>query len=84
MKAITNNASYKTGMCFTPKVDCEVHDVMEGKRKWWYGCVCIGEEYYEADRYRDKDYALAEMIGYLEGLDVLIKKEIENLKGMMK
>lgn len=76
--------SYKTGKSFAPKVDIEIHDERAGRLKWWYGCVCIGEEYYETDRYLSKGYAISEMIGYLEGMEVLIKKEIENLKGMMK
>lgn len=81
------DSSYKTGICFTSKVDCEVsavNDEEDGRRKWWVGTVCVGEEYYETDWYKSKDYAVSEMIGYLEGLEVLIKKEIENLEGMLK
>lgn len=79
-----DNAPYKTGIELAPKVDSEIHNERTGRLKWWYGCVCIGEEYYETDRYLSKDYAISEMIGYLEGMEVLIKKEIENLKGMME
>lgn len=79
--------SHTTGVCFAPKVDCEVsmeNDLEDGRRKWWVGTACIGEEYYETDMYKSKEYAVSELIGYLEGLSVLIKKEIENLKGMIK
>lgn len=81
------NPSYKTGVAFAAKVDCEINEVndpKDGRRKLWLCCVCIGEEYYETDSYVKKEYAISEMLGYLEGLEVLIKTEIENLKGMMK
>ena len=82
-----DNSTYKIGILFAPKVDCEVstiNDIVDGRRKWWVGTVCIGEEYFETDQYKSKDCAISEMLGYLEGLEVLIKTEIENLKGMMK
>ena len=76
------NPSYKTGKSSAPKVDTEIHNERTSRLKWWYGCVCIGEEYYETDKYLSKGYAISEMLGYLEGLEVLIKTEIENLKEM--
>ena len=82
-----DNTTYKTGIMFAPKVDCEVstiNDMVDGRRKWWVGTACIGEEYYETDQYKSKDCAISEMLGYLEGLEVLIKTEIENLKEMLK
>ena len=82
-----DNPSYITGVNLAPKVDCEVSMVNDDKdktHKWWVGTVCIGEEYYETDQYKSKDYAISEMLGYLEFLDILIKTEIENLKEMIK
>ena len=82
-----DNPSYITGVNLSPKVDCEVsmvNDDKDKRHKWWVGTVCIGEEYYETDQYKSKDYAISEMLGYLEFLEILIKTEIENLKGMMK
>lgn len=78
------NIPYHNGACFSPIVDTEVLNEKSGRLKWWYCDVCIGEEYFETDRYISKDYAISEMIGYLEGLEILIKKEIENLRQMLK
>lgn len=75
---------YHNGACFSPKVDTEVLCEKDGRLKYWFCDVCIGEEYFETDRYISKDYAISEMIGYLEGLEVLIKKEIDGLKEMLK
>ena len=79
-----DSALYKTGASFSPEVDTEVFKKREGRLKYWYGSVCVGEWYYETDLYRSKDYAISEMIGYLEGLEVLIKAEINNLKQELK
>lgn len=82
-----DNPSYITGVNLSPKVDCEVsmvNDPKDGRRKWWVGSVCIGDEYYETDQYKSKDCAISEMLGYLEFLEILIKTEIENLKEMLK
>ena len=68
---------YTNGKCFSPKVDCELLNEKSGRLKWWY------DEYFETDQYLSRDYAISEMIGYLEGLEVLIKAEIDGLKQMM-
>ena len=77
-----DNASYKTGVESAAKVDCEVLQE-KGTRKW-FCAVSIGEEYYETDSYAKKEYAISEMLGYLDFMDLLIKTEIENLKKMIK
>lgn len=81
------DSSYKTGIELAPNVDCEVsmiNDSKDGRHKWWVGTACIGEEYYETDMYKSKEYAVSELIGYLEFLELHIKTEIEYLKEMMK
>lgn len=82
-----DNASYKTGVEFAPGVDVEfnkVNDSQDGRRKLWFCCVCIGEEYYETDSYTKKENAISEMLGYLEFVSLNIQTEIDNLKEMLK
>lgn len=81
------DSSYKTGIELAPKVDCEVsmvNDDKDKRHKWWVGTICIGDEYYETDQYKSRDYAVSEMLGCLEFLELYIKTEIEYLKGIIK
>ena len=86
MKKNTNpdHLAYHNGACSSLKVECEVTDIKEGNKKFWYGTACVGDEYFETDQYRFKDYAISEMIGYLEGLELQINIELERLRLMLK
>jgi hypothetical protein len=68
--------SYELGNGFAAKVD---HESLLRKGKW----ICsanIGDEYYESDPCKYKANALSEVLGYLEGIEVQIKAEIESIK----
>lgn len=67
---------YELGKGFAPKIDhCTF--VSHGK----YVCECnIGEEYYESDPCKYKANALSEVLGYLEGIEIQLKAEIEAIK----
>ena len=67
---------YELGKSFTPKVDHETHKI-GGE---WVCSMNIGEEYYESDPCKYKSNALSEVLGYLEGIEELIKTEIEAIK----
>ena len=67
---------YELGKGFAPKVDHEIHK----SRGKWVCSVNIGEEYYESDPCKYKANALSEVLGYLEGIEVQLKAEIEAIK----
>lgn len=68
--------SYELGKGFAPKVD---HICFESGGKNY--CECnIGTEYYQSDPCKYKANALSEVLGYLEGIEVQIKTEIEAIR----
>ncbi len=71
-----NKKAYNLGNQFSPLVDTGFWETDNG----WIGYATIGGNYYESDTYKDKSCAESEILGYIEGLQVEIDKEIENLK----
>ena len=70
--------SYELGKGFAPKVD---HCIFELERSEKYVCECnIGNEYYQSDPCKYKANALSEVLGYLEGLEIELKAEIDVIK----
>ena len=68
--------SYELGKGFAPKID---HCTFERDGK--YVCECnIDDYYYESDPCKYKANALSEILGYLEGIEVQLKAEIEAIK----
>lgn len=68
--------SYELGKGFAAKVD---HMTSKDYGKWICS-VSIGEEYYESDPCKYKANALSEVLGYLEGIEVQLKAEIEAIR----
>lgn len=76
MKGERQMNSYELGKGFASKVD---HIIFKGSGKW----ICsarIGEEYYESEPCKHKANALSEVLGYLEGIEVQLKAEIEAIR----
>ena len=69
--------SYDLGIGFAPKVDHMTSNDYYGK---WICSAIIGGEYYESDPCKYKANALSEVLGYLEGVEVQLKTEIEAIK----
>jgi hypothetical protein len=67
---------YNQGKMFAKGIDVELC-----KRKdLYYVSISLGEEYYETDPYQNKDYALSEAKGYLDGLKTQICNELLNIE----
>ena len=66
---------YNVGKMFAESIDVEVHR----KGELYYACVTWGENYYETDPYKNRDYALSEAKGYLEGLAIKLEAELNNI-----
>lgn len=71
---------YEYGKGFALIVDHEAYK----RRGKWVCSISIGDEYYESDPYQYKVNALSEVLGYLEGIDMQIKAEIEAIKKEME
>lgn len=74
---MTSKKHYDKGKMFSNGVDVELCK----KKDLHYVGISLGENYYETDPYKNKDYALSEAKGYLDGIrTVLCDKllEIEN------
>ena len=61
---------------FAENIDVEIHR----KGELYYVCISLGENYYETDPYKNRDYALSEAKGYLEGLKMKICDELLNIE----
>lgn len=72
-----NEKAYNLGRGFASKVGTDFCKRGFGK---WIGYVTIGGGYFESDPYKEKSSAESEILGYLEGMQALIGKEIEILK----
>ncbi len=72
-----NEKAYNLGRGFASNVETEFRKTGWGR---WKGNVGIGGDYFESDAYKEKSSAESEILGYLEGIQALIGKEIEILK----
>lgn len=61
--------------------DGEVSQIKGGA---WHGVVTIGATVYGTELYEEKDYAMSELKGYLEGLMVQMKKYVEYIDNELK
>ena len=57
---------------FPSRVDCDLY-----LDKGWKASISIGREYYETDRYKDKQSAVAEAYGWWEGTKRQVDKFFE-------
>lgn len=46
--------------------------------------ISWGENYYETDPYNNKEYALSEAKGFLEGLELKLKAALENINQQLE
>lgn len=67
---------YNKGKMFAKGIDVELCK----KKDLHYVSISLDEEYYETDPYKNKDYALSEAKGYLEGLKTQICNELLNIE----
>lgn len=68
--------SYELGKGFA----YEVSYYIEKKDSKYICCCNIGSDYYESDPCKYKENALSEVLGFLEGFEINLKKEIESIK----
>lgn len=67
---------YNKGKMFAKGINVELCK----EKDLHYVSISLGEEYYETDPYKNKDYALSEANGYLEGLKTQICNELLNIE----
>lgn len=69
------------GKRFATLVDTQFGQSKRGcKKDKWRGSVVIGNNTFWSEYYDKKEYALSELLGYLEGIDVQVQAHIEYLK----
>lgn len=68
--------AYHKGKTFSSSVNTYV--TFDGY--FYHGSVEVGEEYYETDPCRSYSSAANEMLGYLQGLNEKIEKEVGKIK----
>ena len=71
---------YNTGKMFAESIDVEIHRKGEN----YYVSISFGENYYETDPYSNRDYALSEAKGYLEGLDFQLESVLNDINRQLK
>ena len=67
---------YNKGKTFAKGIDVELCK----EKNLHYVSISFGKEYYETDPYKNKDYALSEAKGYLEGIKTQICNELLNIE----
>lgn len=74
-----NQKSYNLGKEFADTIDVDVYHV--GGRH----CVSItwGENYFETDPYKNKEYALSEAKGYLEGMEQRLEAALNDINNRL-
>ena len=58
--------------------------ILQDYTKKWYGIVEVGYHRYETNHYKEKDYAMSEVKGYLEGLMIQMKEFMEYIDNELK
>lgn len=82
MKADKEKAR-RMGKAFANEIDIDIITTDDGKYK---GVITMDNQdfYYETDPYKDKKNALAEVMGFLEGLKVQIDSYIERINRVLE
>ena len=75
-----SKSHYNTGRMFAESIDVEMHR----KGEKYFVCISFGETYYETDPYSNKDYALSEAKGYLEGLDFQLEGALDYINTLLE